>query len=302
MLPNSVFKVNNVMGPFKYTGPQPKNVLASMEGKFFEFIIYVKDILDMQRKTKGQVPTYKNAVFPASMNIGQIALYKEIVSISRFEGLKFLKYSAIYNNQWKLVNEMKTPIANTGFTYLRMLIYVTPEIEFASSKLIHPIHGFVISYAEPILSCENMHPDSLLASLPYADETQFYEADMRWTTFSMTGEPLFVYNSNDFVDDDRLYGEWPYFKLRYQILYLETDKNRYEFIMEAIDSFSLYKLLNNTVPYREMAKTGRPVGPLGKIRVATGIEWKQIVWNEDSAVFNKLKISNIRGVFWMNKA
>ena len=93
--------------------------------------------------------------------------------------------------------------------------------------------------------------------------------------------------------------KWCFGTISREILYIETDKNRYEFLMEAIDSFSLYMLLGNMESYYTMVQTGRPVDALKKVKIATGVEWKQIIWGKDEIRFNKFVISNIRAIFWL---
>ena len=69
--------------------------------------------------------------------------------------------------------------------------------------------------------------------------------------------------------------------------------------MEAIDSFSLYMLHGNMESYYTMVQTGRPVDALKKVKIATGVVWKQIIWGKDEIRFNKFVISNIRAIFWL---
>ena len=311
--------LKNVLGPFIYTKSIPEHCLQSLSLKTIQVFIPINKITEDLSKIKNINITGYN-VYTVNSSLTGILLHQGVLyqkdlkpGSKEIGGYKVLN---IYDDNYSLTNQESVEVnlkKDSSFVGFNLILTILPEVkkfdtvksfEFKSHSSKTPGYGLLFVYGEPTLIVpENALDISSIECVSYISQPLYAYEDVRWCCFSLSNEPVMVYDIRNFIDYDKPYDQWLTQKLKRATLFFDTSDKRYE--LSSTSGGILFKLclLKPNSPSLSVIRSseGTPVKESLKTVIADSINWNNIKWTEKSVVINGTEYGPISGVFWIKR-
>ena len=315
-IPSLVLK--NVLGPFIFTTQIPDQCLQSLALKNVEIFLPIKRIQDDLRRLKNLIITGNN-IYTVQSSLTAMLLHQGALYQKESQNGTFVvggnKVFNIYDEKYNLLEqdaEELVPKKDTTFAGFNMILTVIPEVlkfdsvknfEIKSRSSKTPGYGLLFVYAEPTIEQPQDCLDiSALECIDYVASPEYSCEDTRWCRFSLSNEPVLVYDLRNFIDYDKPYEQWLTTRLKKASLYFDTNDTRYELSSTASGKkFKLCQLTSNAPNLAGIRSEGTPIKESLKKVIADLINWNDIIWSETSVTINGTEYGPITGVLWIKR-